>query len=177
MSLIDVAAALERVRAVLRRRPESGLHDDAAATARWEGGTRVLASHAGGARFVTDMPTELGGSGEHPTPGWLFRAGMSSCAVVSIVFAAAGEGIELAALEVKATSRSDSRGMFGLPDAEGRPISAGPGELQLHVRIAAPGVPEARLRALVEAAVARSPMPTAVRNANPLALNIDVSPG
>jgi hypothetical protein len=42
------------------------------------------------------------------------------------------------------------------------------------VRIAAEGVPHERLRALVQAAVARSPIPSALQAATPLALHIDV---
>ena len=97
MTTQRVAAALQRVAAVLRRRPEVGLHDDAPATARWEGGTRIVASHANGIRMSTDMPSELGGSGDQVTPGWLFRAGLASCFSTCIAMGAATEGIELRA--------------------------------------------------------------------------------
>ncbi len=43
MSMQDIAAALQRVEAALERRPVMGLHDEAPATARWQGGTRVEA--------------------------------------------------------------------------------------------------------------------------------------
>ena len=76
--LQNLATALQRVEAVLRRRPEMGLQDDAPATARWESGLRFVASHANGTQLVTDMPAELGGSGDQVTPGWLFRAGLAS---------------------------------------------------------------------------------------------------
>ena len=35
--------------------------------------SRVTTSHDGGTRVDTDMPRELGGSGERVSPGWLFR--------------------------------------------------------------------------------------------------------
>ena len=54
MTTQDIAAALQRAEAVLRRRPEVGLHDDAPATARWEFGTRVVASHANGTQMSSD---------------------------------------------------------------------------------------------------------------------------
>ncbi|MEJ7688909.1 MAG: hypothetical protein WKG52_19115, partial [Variovorax sp.] len=88
MTMQDIAAALQRVEAVLQRRPETGLHDDAPAAARWERGTRVVTHHASGAQMATDMPGELGGSGDQVTPGWLFRAGLASCAATSIVVSA-----------------------------------------------------------------------------------------
>ena len=177
MTTQDIAAAMQRVEKVLRRRPEIGLHDDAPATARWESGTRVVASHANGTQMLTDMPGELGGSGDQVTPGWLFRAGLASCAATRIAMGAAAEGIELATLEVLASSRSDTRGLLGITDAEGEPVYAGPQDVQLHVRISARGVSPERLRTLVEDGCRCSPVPNALQNAVPVALRIDVDAG
>ncbi len=170
-----IATAVQRVQAVLKRRPETGVHDDAPATARWQGGTRVVASHANGAQVLTDMPSELGGSGDQVTPGWLFRAGLAACASTSIVLTAAAEGVELAALEVRAASRSDARGLLGMSDASGQAVYAGPSDMQVQVLIDAPGVAPDRLRALVGRAVACSPVPCMVGRANALALHIDIA--
>lgn len=174
MSMQDIAAAMQRVEQVLRRRPEAGLRDDAPATARWESGMRVVASHANGTQISTDMPTQLGGSGDQVTPGWLLRAGLASCAATRIAMAAAAEGIELTALEVQAKSRSDTRGLLGMADAEGAPVYAGPREVQLHVRICAREVAPERLRALVEQAQRCSPVPNALESTVPVALRIEV---
>ena len=78
MTKEDIAAAVQRVESVLQRRPATGIHDDAPATARWQSGLRVIACHANGTQVLTDMPSELGGSGDKITPGWLFRAGLAS---------------------------------------------------------------------------------------------------
>jgi uncharacterized OsmC-like protein len=164
---------LHRVRAVLERRPEAGWHEDGPATARWAGGTRVVTSHANGTQVPSDMPAELGGTGDLITPGWLFRAGLAACATTSIAMAAAAEGLALNRLEVKATSWSDTRGLLGMTEPNGQAVFAGPGDVQLAVRIAAEGVPPDALRALVQAAVARSPIPNALQAATPLALHID----
>jgi uncharacterized OsmC-like protein len=177
MSTEHVAAALARIAEVLQHRPASGVHDDAPAMARWQHGTRVIAQHANGSAVETDMPTELGGSGDRVTPGWLFRAGLASCAVTSIALAAAAEGIVLTALEVRVTSRSDTRGLLGLADAHGAPVVAGPFDLALQVRIDAEGVAAERLRALVVAGCRRSPIPNAVEQATPFALQIEVGAG
>ena len=174
MSMQDIAAALQRVEAVLQRRPDQGLHDDAPATARWQGGVRVESSHANGTRLLTDMPCELGGTGDKVTPGWMFRAGIAACATTSIAMAAASEGIALETLEVQVGSRSDTRGLVGVPEAGGQAVYAGPRDMQLQVRIAAEGMPPDRLRALVEAALARSPIPNAAQNATPLAVQIEI---
>jgi uncharacterized OsmC-like protein len=176
MTTQRIAAALQRVETALRRRPEAGLHDDAPATARWEGGTKVVSSHGNGSRLSTDMPSELGGSGEHVTPGWLFRAGLASCFATCVAISAAAQGIELSVLEVQARSRSDTRGLLGLLDPEGEPVFAGPGDVQLHVRIFAPGVSSERLRELVEHSRRCSPIPTAVETALPIAVTVDVDP-
>jgi uncharacterized OsmC-like protein len=173
MSQEDIAQALKRVQTVLERRPEMGLHDDAPASVRWAGGTRVLAGHANGTVVLTDMPAELGGTGDQVTPGWLFRAGLASCAATSITLAAASEGIELQLLEVHASSRSDTRGLLGMAGSDGQPVHAGPGDVKLDVRIEAEGVAHERLRALVESGLACSPIPAAVRTHTPLALHIE----
>jgi uncharacterized OsmC-like protein len=177
MSTHAIATALARVEGVLRRRPEAGLHDDAPATAVWAGQLRMRCQHANGRQVPTDMPCELGGGGEEVTPGWLFRAGLASCAATSIVLAAAAEQIELTALEVRASSRSDTRALLGIPDENGGAVPPAPGGLQLAVRIDAEGVPFDRLRELVERAVGRSPIPGAATHALPLALQVTQAGG
>jgi uncharacterized OsmC-like protein len=175
MTIEDIAAAVRRVESVLTRRPAAGLHDDAPATARWQAGLRVVACHADGTQVATDLPTELGGSGEKVTPGWLLRAGLASCLATRIAMAAATEGIELASLEVLATGRSDVRGLLGMMDSSGTPVGAAPSEVQLQVRISAAGVADERLRLLVEASNRCSPVSAAVRDAIAVALRIEVA--
>lgn len=177
MAAQDIAAAMQRVEAVLRRRPEAGLDDDAPAAARWQSGTRVVSSHANGTQMTTDMPGELGGSGDQVTPGWLLRAGLASCAATRIAMAAANEGIELAALQVVASSRSDARGLLGMAETDGESVSAGPRDVQLLVRICAPQVSSERLRALVEDSHRCSPVSAALQDAVPVALHIEVDTG
>lgn len=174
MTTQKIAAALQRVEAVLRRRPEAGLHDDAPAIARWKGGTRIVASHPNGNQMSTDMPNELGGSGDQVTPGWLFRAGLASCLSTCVAMAAAAEGIELTALEVLAGSRSDTRGLLGMEDANGERVCAGPRDVHLLVRISARGVSAQRLHTLVHDSLRCSPVPTAVTRAVPVALTVEV---
>lgn len=175
MSAHHIAAALQRVENVLLRRPEAGLHGDAPAAARWRGGTRVVTRHDNGTEVATDMPGEFGGTGDQVSPGWLFRAGLASCAATSIAMTAAAQGIELDLLEARVDSKTDSRGMLGMADADGSLVPATPCDVQLTIRIAARGVAPERLRALVESGYGRSPVPCAVRAAVPLALSIEVA--
>ena len=175
MTSQDLAGALRRAEAVLQRRPSAGLHDDAGSTVRWAGGTRMVARHPDGFEATTDMPAELGGGGEAGSPGWLLRSGFAACTATSIVMTAALEGIELSALEVSAGSRSDLRGLLGMPGADGSFVSPGPQGLFMKVTIAAEGVSAERLRALVERSQQRAPMTAALKEPQAIAVDVEVA--
>jgi uncharacterized OsmC-like protein len=175
MAAQDIATAWRRVESVLRRRPEFGLQDDAAASAHWDGGTRATCSHANGHSVQTDMPVELGGTGDQVSPGWLLRAGLASCAVTGIAMLAATRGIALTALEVVASSRSDARGFMGISDSDGMAIDPGPQDVRLLVRIASRQATPEVLRALVHESQRHSPVTCALQNAVRVALQIDIA--
>jgi uncharacterized OsmC-like protein len=176
MGMEQIAASMERVASVLRRKPQAGVSEDSAATARWDGGLRASVRSDAGYSVATDMPVEIGGEESAVTPGWLLRAGLASCAVTRIAMAAAAAGITLATLEVRATSRSDARGLLKVPEPDGRPVCAGPLAMELHVRIGAPGISADRLRVLVASTTACSPVTCAVEQPLPVALHVDVAP-
>jgi uncharacterized OsmC-like protein len=175
VSQTPITQALQRVQSVFSRRPEAGLHDDSPATAQWTNGMRVVVRHANGTALPSDMPTEFGGAGDEVTPGWFFRAGLASCATTSITMAAAMQGVHIEALEVRAESRSDARGMFAMADADGRQVPAGPLEVSLTVRIVVPGESHERLCAFVETALGSSPIPSLVRSAMPLPIRVETA--
>ncbi|HEX7374313.1 MAG TPA: OsmC family protein [Steroidobacteraceae bacterium] len=169
----QIAAALVRVQNILQRRPQTGLHDDTPATARWAGGLRVISSHANGTQVASDMSAELGGTGDQVSPGWLFRAGLAACLTTCIAIQSAAAGIALSTLEVRATSRSDLRGLFGMCESDGERVGAGPIAAGLTVRIAAPGVDAVELDRLVERSYLQSPISAALREAVPVSLTIE----
>jgi uncharacterized OsmC-like protein len=175
MSMEHIAASMERVSTVLRRKPQAGLGEDSAATARWEGGLRTSVHSDKGYSVATDLPEEIGGEGSAVTPGWLLRAGLASCALTRVAMAAAAEGITLQTLEARATSRSDARGVLAIPEPDGRAVPAGPLAMELHIRIGAVGVPAERLRALVASTTGCSPVTCAVEQPLPVALHVDVA--
>jgi len=177
MSTPEIAAALQRVEAVLRKRPAAGRHADAPALVRWDGGLRTVARHDNGTEVATDMPAEIGGGGGVVTPGWLLRAALASCTVTRVAMAAAAEGITLDTLEARATSTSDSRGLLGMAEADGQPVPVGPDEVALHVRIGAAGVAPERLRELVQACSRCAPVTSALQQAVPVALHVEVAAG
>jgi uncharacterized OsmC-like protein len=175
MSAEYVADALQRVDTVLRRRPDMGLHDDSPAMASWCGSTRIVTGNGQGIAISTDMPTELGGTGDQVTPGWLMRAGLAACTATRIAMGAAAAGIELTKLELCARSRSDTRGLLGMTETDGTRVGAGPHDVQLHVTIAARDVPAEKLRALVEESYRCSPVPCAIQEETPVGLHIEVA--
>jgi uncharacterized OsmC-like protein len=176
MSAETIAKSIQRVRALITSRPRAGIHADDPATARWEGSMRVVARHENGTELATDMPIALGGTGGQVSPGWLLRAALASCLTTRIVMAAAAEGIALSSLEARAASTSDARGLLGMMGDSGERIPAGPSRIELEVRIAASGVPAARLRALVEECSACSPVSDALQSAVPVTLRVEVLP-
>jgi uncharacterized OsmC-like protein len=174
MAAQDVAAAWHRVESALGRRPELGLRDDAPATARWREDTQFVVAHPSGAELRTDMSRELGGRGDDVSPGWLLRAGVASCTATCISMACAARGIDIEALEVRVSSRSDTRGLLGMAEPDGASVYAGPRDMQMQVRISASGVELQRLRAVVEETCHTSPMFRAIQDAVPVKLSIDV---
>ena len=175
MALERISASMDRVSAALTRKPHAGLHDDTPATVRWAGGLRTVARSETGAEVATDMPDALGGEDSAPTPGWLLRAALASCALTRIAMEAAARGIVLATLEAHVTSRSDLRGLIGMAEPDGRAVPAGPLTMDLHVRISAPGVDADTLRALVAATPGCSPVTCAVERPLAVGLHVEVA--
>jgi uncharacterized OsmC-like protein len=171
----QIAASMERVVSAFRRKPQAGLHDDPPAEVRWAGGLRTVARTAAGAEVITDMPVAIGGDDTAPTPGWLLRSALASCAVTRIAMEAASRGIALQTLEAHATSRSDLRGLVGVAEPDGRRVPAGPLQMDLHVRIGAPGVDAGLLRTLVESTTGCSPVTGALEQPLPVGLHVEVT--
>jgi uncharacterized OsmC-like protein len=174
MKAETISKAMQRVRAVLARRPEVGIHVDEPALARWEDGTRVVTRHANGTQITTDMPGELGGSGDQISPGWLLRAGLASCLATRIAMSAAAEGVAITRLEVTARSKSDVRGLLGMTDGLGERITPAPLEMQLEVRIAAANATRERLQAIIDESCDSSPVSAAVMRPVRVDLHIDI---
>jgi len=174
MSAKDIATALQRAHSVLLRRPSAGLQQDAPATARWRQGTRVVTRHPNGAQVLTDMPTELGGTGDQVSPGWLVRAGFAACTATLIAMVAAERGITLESVDVATSSESDARGLLGVADADGVPVPGGPGNVRTVVRVSARDASAEDVRAVVDEACRRSPVGCALQHAVPLALFVEV---
>lgn len=172
-----IAEAMQRAVGVFTRRPDKGLHDDVSARACWQDDTRVMAMHASGVRVESDMPVELGGTGDRPSPGWFFRAGIAACATTAIAMVAAEQGIALETLEVEIGSRTDTRGLLGMSDADGVRVAAAPASMQIDIVLRAPGVDATRLQALVAEGLRRSPMQGALAGQPPIGVAVSIANG
>ena len=162
----QIATLIKSLREHLRQKPEKAVTDDHAAVAILDAGLRCHMS-SGETAVVTDMPAGLGGRGTEPTPGWYLRAAVASCFATSIAMRGAELDIEIDRLEVRASSRSDSRGLLGLGD---HPV--GMLGVDVVVDIEASGVSDATLAELIAYADRHSPVSTTVRHATPVEFTI-----
>jgi uncharacterized OsmC-like protein len=163
-----IRESIADARIALGSKADAGPAPDRPAVAVIEDGLRCRADGGDGWAVVTDMPGAVGGGGAAPTPGWLIRAALASCAATTIAMRAAELDITLARLEVTAESETDMRGLLGVGDG----VDPGPASARLRVRLAADGADEHRLQELVEWADSHSPVGDCVRRAVPVELEI-----
>jgi uncharacterized OsmC-like protein len=166
--MTEIRESILNVRRALAAKPDAGPAPDRPAVAVMEDGLRCRAEGGDDWAIVTDMPTAVGGGGAAPTPGWLIRAALASCAATTIAMRAAELDISLTRLEVIAESETDMRGLLDVGDA----VEPGPVGALLRVRLAAGSADEQRLEELVEWADSHSPVGDCVRRAIPVELEI-----
>lgn len=164
----DIRESIINVRSALAAKTDAGPASDRPATAVIEDGLRCRAEGGDGWAVVTDMPTPVGGEGSAPTPGWLIRAALASCAATTIAMRAAELEIALTRLEVTAESETDMRGLLGV----GNGVDPGPIGARLRIELAADGADEQRLEELVQWADSHSPVGDCLRRALPVELAI-----
>ena len=166
-----IKESIEKAVQYLSENPADARATDSRAVATLGEALRVDVEGTNGEKTVTDMPASIGGRGEHPSPGWLFRAGIASCVASTIGMEAAREGIELTSLEVEVDSESDDRGILGMDES----VPAGPLSTRIQVRAKASGVEDRRFRELLEVGAARCPVCDATKRAVDVSLEIQTS--
>lgn len=164
----DIRESILNVRSALASNPDAGPAPDRPATAVIEDGLRCRIEGGDGWALVSDMPAAVGGGAAAPTPGWLIRAALASCAATTIAMRAAELEIELSQLEVTAESETDMRGLLGVGDG----VEPGPARARLRVCLAADGADQQRLEELVRWADSHSPVGDCLRRAVPVELQI-----
>ncbi|MGH2711893.1 MAG: OsmC family protein [Actinomycetota bacterium] len=169
--MAGVKESIEKAVQYLSENPAKARSTDSLATARLGEALRVEVEGPNGERTVTDMVGGVGGQGEHPSPGWLFRAAIASCVASTIGMEAARQGLELAELEVDVDSESDDRGILGMDES----VPAGPLSTRVQVRAKADGVDDGRLREILEAGASRCPVCDATKRAVDVTLEFQTS--
>ena len=164
----DIRESIINVRSALEAKADAGPAPDRPAIAVIEDGLRCRAEGGDGWAVVTDMPAPVGGGGTAPTPGWLIRAALASCAATTIAMRAAELEITLTRLEVRAESETDMRGLLGA----GKGVDPGPVGARLHVELTARGADEQRLEELVRWADSHSPVGDCLRRSVAVELEI-----
>ena len=166
--MTEIRESILNVRGALASKADAGPAPDRPAVAMMEDGLRCRAEGGDDWAVVTDMPAAVGGGGAAPTPGWLIRAALASCAATTIAMRAAELDIALTRLEVTAESETDMRGLLDVGDD----VEPGPVGARLRVRLAADDADEQRLEELVEWADSHSPVGDCVRRAVQVELEI-----
>jgi uncharacterized OsmC-like protein len=129
MTRRTIGEALERLEAVIRRRPEFA-RDTYRSVTTLTGDLRCE-SMEGPWRQSTDLPAAFGGEGSAPTPGVLGRAALGSCLAMGYQLRAARLGVEVTSIRVEVEADSDDAAMLFL-DSDARP---GYSEVRYHVEI------------------------------------------
>jgi uncharacterized OsmC-like protein len=171
MSTQQIRSAIEKAIDFVTEHPDEARYTDSAAVAILQDGLRCVVAGPGGESIVTDMPSSVGGGGSAPSPGWLFRASLASCAAALIAMRAAQLGVELSGLEVTVDSESDDRGILGIDDA----VRAGPLSIRVGVRMTSSTTDQTGLGQLAEWGIAHCPVSEAAGRAVPLALELETA--
>lgn len=166
----DIRESIENAARHLTEHPGEARYTDSYARATLGEALRVEVTGPNRERIVTDMPSSIGGRGEQPSPGWLFRAAMASCVASTIGMEAARESVTITSLEVEVDSESDDRGIFGMDEA----VPPGPLSARIKIRTRADGVEESRLRDLLERGAGRCPVSDATERAVEVFLEIEI---
>jgi len=67
-------------------------------------------------KFLADMPAQVGGNAQGPTPGVYGRAALGSCLAIGYMMAAAKKNIPINMLEVEVQADYDDGALFGTSD-------------------------------------------------------------
>jgi organic hydroperoxide reductase OsmC/OhrA len=164
------ACALDAATAHRRAHPEDGRTQDRTATVVVEQGLRCRATDPLGHAATTDMPPELGGADTAPTPGTLFRMAVGSCAATTLAMRAAQEGIPLTGWRSSWPASPTTAACSASTGSRPAPCGCG-----CATACRPPGVPAARLRALVDWAERHSPAAATTRRQLPVTVEVDLS--
>jgi len=141
---------VERAAAAVTLRPAIGQGTDTTAVRLRTGTTCDV--EEGPWQIVADLDPELGGSHNHPGPGFLLRAALGTCFAQTAALWAAKLGVPIDHLNVEVEAHHDARGLLGVD-------GAAPRFTGLRYRITAESTaPEEDVQRVLDAARAHSPV-------------------
>lgn len=139
----------ERSAAAVRLRPAIGQGTDTTAVRLLDGTTCDV--EEGPWQLTADLDPELGGSDEHPGPGFLLRAALGTCFAQTAALWAAKLDVSIDHLEVEVEADHDARGLLGVGNTAPRFTG-------LRYQVTAESTaPKEDVRRVLDAAYAHSP--------------------
>jgi uncharacterized OsmC-like protein len=167
----NIRQSIESAVRFLSEHPEEARYTDSYAHATLGEALQVEVVGPRGEHIITDMPGGVGGRGEEPSPGWLFRAAIASCVASTVGMEAARQGVVLTSLRVEVDSESDDRGILGMEPG----VPAGPLSMRIRIRAGADGVEDDRLSQILERGAGRCPVCDAAKRAVDVSLEIETT--
>lgn len=147
-------SSIESAVRFLTDNPEQARYTDSKATAELGDSLRIVVRGSDGEHLETDMPGAVGGRGEMPSPGWLYRAAIASCVASTIGMEAARAELVLESLAVEVDSESDDRGILGMDEG----VPSGPLSVRVRVQATARDGEKSRLSDVIERGIGRCPV-------------------
>jgi uncharacterized OsmC-like protein len=169
--MTDIRESIENAVRYLSEHPDEARYTDSFARATLGEALRAEVEGPDGLRLVTDMPAGVGGRGEEPSPGWLFRAALASCVATTVGMEAARQGIALRSVDVEVDSESDDRGILGMDES----VPAGPLSTRIRIRAIADDVDRGTLREVVEQGAGRCPVCDATKRPVDVSVEIETT--
>lgn len=166
----EIRNAIEGAVEYLTQHPNEARYTDSVARATLGEALRVDVEGSDGERLTTDMPSSIGGRGEEPSPGWLYRAALASCVAATVAMEAARAGVELTSLKVEVDSESDDRGILGIDSG----ILAGPLSATVRIRAIGDGVAAGDLTEIVDRGARRCPVLDATQRDVDMTIDIQI---
>jgi uncharacterized OsmC-like protein len=148
---------VERATAAVTLRPAIGQGTDTTTVCLRDG---VVCDVAEGPwEIVADLDPELGGSHDHPGPGFLLRAALGTCFAQTAALWAAKLGVPLDHLDVEVEAHHDARGLLGVAGTDPRFTG-----LTYRITIESPA-PEGDVQRVLDATRAHSPVYDSLQHA------------
>jgi uncharacterized OsmC-like protein len=167
----SIGAAIEGATAWLQEHPDEARYTDSLATARLDGGLRVVVTGPNDESITTDMPAAVGGAASAVSPGWLFRASLAACVLSLATMRAAQLGMRAFQCEVEVDSESDDRGILGVDPS----VPAGPLSIRIGFRMSAEDANPESLEGIARWAADHCPVAESAGREIPIAVEVNAS--